>query len=289
MSRRFDQGNNPETDGVSTRDTIQFGPITGLAFGVDDPIEDPSVPALYSPHPDPARAAAGVTLDRKRAYWVGKDTAFVECFYSNDKSFRFPPRPPEPDVGFVDWHFSFTRTTRRVPRYVRTQTIFTDASGGGSPTTRYQWEPEPFDEPSYEFVVGRTVTLEDFPLSALDAIRQQAGKLHSIGLGSDPWLFEPGAINRTGPSLWTINYTWTQPAELPAFGNGPGYPEVTDEDGLATSTLDIIVPAFRLRPFWDYTVSPSTTFEDPPRIWAEKRGDRSSLVGHLSLPGNPIP
>lgn len=288
MSRRFDQGNTPETDGTALADTIQFGPIIDLHFGEDTPTEHPSVPALKSPHPDPAMASKGVILDRKRAEWVNDTTAFVTCSYSNDGRFRFTPRPPEPEPGFADWQFSFTRTTRRVPRYVRTQIVYTDQDAG-SVATRYQWEPEPFDEPSYEFVVARSVTVTTFPFSALSAIRSQAGKLHSIGLGNQPWLFEPGAVRRDAAELWTINYTWTQPAELPAFGNGPGYPVVTDQNGGSFSTAEIIVPAFRLLPFWDYTVSPSTDFEDPPNIWAEQRGDRTSLNGFRSLPGTPIP
>lgn len=284
MTRQFDQGNTPETDGTVSTDTIPFI-VTDVRFGVDDPKIHPTVPPLYAPHPDEAEAAAGQVLDRKRVEWLNDTTARVICFYSNNRSFRFPDPPPDDDIDFADWGFTFTRTTRRIPRYVKTATIHTDGAGG-APQTIYKWLPEPFDEVTYEFGITRTVNVETFPLSALHEIQSQHGRLHQLPLGVNSlWLFESGGVERRSALLWTIRYQWTRPAVIGAFGNAFGNP--IDEAGEIIE--NIIVPGFALLPFHDYTVIPSESFEDPPEILMERRGDRSDLQGFRQLPGNPIP
>lgn len=257
-----------------------------LQRGIDEPTD--YLPQPGSPHPDAPLAARGMRIDSGEVMtWFDNSTALCRVNCSTDGRGRLRPEIPIDDPTFEDWAFTSSRTTIRVPRYVRKVHIIPpNAQAGTAASLTYIWDPEPWDEPTREFGLVRTVNVQTFGSSDLTAIESRQGQLHSFF--GRLWRFESGESRLVAKDVWQLQYNWVRPAPVPSFGNGPGYPVVKDADGVPFSTLDIIVPPFELQPFDEYGVLPGATADLPPQIVAEQRGDRTNLSGHIGLPGNPI-
>lgn len=284
---RLFEGGSRQVDSTTGVSEIRYL-VSDVTRGLDDPLA--FLPQPGSPHPDSFDAANGLRIDRlEEVGWIDSNTVFCRAVSSADGRGRLPPRIPVDDPLFEDWAFTSSRTTHRVPRYVRKQEVVPQPDQGGQPqppVTKFRWDPEPWDEPTREFGLIRTVNVTTFSSSDLSLIESRQGQLHSFF--GRLWRYEIGTSRLVANGVWQIQYNWVRPAPMPAFGQGPGYPVVKDADGLPFSTLDIVVPPFELQPFDEYGVIPGATFEDPPQFVAERRGDRTNTGGHNGLPGNPI-
>lgn len=280
---RLHEGGARQVDNVTGVSEIRYL-VTEVTRGVDDPLS--FLPPPGSPHPDAFDAANGLRIDRlEEVGWIDSTTVFCRALSSTDGRGRLPPRIPVDDPLFEDWAFTSSRTTHRIPRYIRKREIVPQGDAS-EPVERFRWDPEPWDEPTREFGLIRTVNVTSFSNTDLAIIETRQGQLHSFF--GRLWRYEIGTSRLVANGVWQLQYNWVRPSSIPAFGNGPGYPVVKDADGLPFSTLDIVVPPFELQPFDEYGVIPGLTFEDPPQFVSEQRGDRTNLSGYLTLPGSPI-
>lgn len=247
--------------------------VTGITTA-DDPLADPQVPALGTPHP----THPGAKVDSHRLLdWIDGTAARVAVFYSSDRRGRLYPRVRDDEISFVSYAFSSVSVTVDVPYFERRIVLHADNPLVGPPVIveRMQWEPAPKTVESADTTFELTYNVNVFTNVSAGVIASQINHIHTFPDGSR-WQFKGGDSVHIGPAIYQLKLQWFQPGVLPAWPPAPDPGPFPDFVG---------PPA--LPQFFQYRVIPSPDFDIPPQIVADTLVGIDDPNGWRTLPGGP--
>lgn len=265
----LDQGRTLQDDGKTKRFTAVFE-ITDVTSQEQAKIA-PGVPQPRSllnpgtPHPaDPKLRCDSVSLPER----LGPTTFRLTAYYSNNGSFTFPTRPPQPDTtAQAKPGYDIRWKEIEIPTFVKERIGVPNASGGYS--ERDQWVRRDYKRRIPEFILYAFVYVPPVTLSQLQIIVGKVDHLHTLADQSN-WRFEGGTLDEIDATTTKITYTWSKfnPVE---FSREPA-------------------PAHSIYPetlFFDYAyyVIPSQSLATPPQITTVPILDDENTDGWRTLPG----
>lgn len=227
--------------------------------------------ATNSPFPGFPSVICDVVQDRPAPDGIG---TIVTGIYSSDRRFGSWTKIDKDRNGYYqfndDSRLVKVKTPVQVVGYISVQ------NPAGSKTDIACWVIESHDIEEARRTITVEVTVNDWNLSKGTAVRNQTGKLHTIG--GIKYRFMGGRTHQVRQSAAGVQATWRVTYE---HLDDPGSPPVT-----ATPKYQVGEVSGR-SPHAAYVVQPSSDPTMTPHVITEYQPYASEPSGHLSLPGWP--